>query len=179
LKITLATQPITLQEFLRSPNIEESPAWEFFDQGTAQKPMPTLYCSRLQKRLVAAIDNCGSIYEAFPELRCNLSQNSVVPDITVVERTRIPAANQAISGAPNWIIEILSPDQRMTRVVTKIQACLEQGMQLGWLIDVEEQAVLVFCPDRPLSIVRNQAILPVLPDMALALTAQQVFAWAQ
>jgi Uma2 family endonuclease len=176
---TLSAQTLTLHEFLQSPNIEESPAWEFFNQVTTQKPMPTLYHSRLQKRLVAAIDNSKSTYEAFPELRCNLSQNSIVPDITVIERARIPAANQAISGAPNWMIEILSPDQRMTKVVTKIQACLEQGMQLGWLIDVEEQAVLVFFPDQPLSIVRNQEILPVLPDMVLLLTAEQVFAWAQ
>jgi Uma2 family endonuclease len=177
--MTLATQPLTLQEFLQSPNIEESPGWEFLNQVPAQKLMPTLYNSRLQKRLVAAIDNCNSVYEAFPELRCNLSQNSIVPDITVVERAKIPVTNQAIVGAPNWMIEILSPDQRMTKVVTKIQACLQEGMQLGWLIDVEEQVVLVFWPDQPLTVVRGEEVLPVLPDMPLSLTPEQVFTWAQ
>jgi Uma2 family endonuclease len=108
-----------------------------------------------------------------------LSQNSVVPDITIVHRDRIPATNQSIDGAPNWAIEILSPDQRMTKVVAKIQACLQEGMQLGWIIDVDEQAVLVFWPDRLFLIVSGPAILPVLPDMVLTLTAEQVFAWAQ
>lgn len=177
--MTLATQPLTLQEFLQSLNIEESPAWEFFNQVTTQKPMPTLYHSRLQKRLVAAIDNSNSVYEAFPELRCVLSQNSIVPDITVVHRNRIPAMNQPIDGAPNWAIEILSPDQRMTKVVTKIQACLQEGMQLGWIIDVEEQVVFVFWPDQRFVMVRGAEILPVVADMMLALTAEQVFTWAQ
>jgi Uma2 family endonuclease len=176
--MTLATQS-TLQEFLQSPNIEESPAWEFLNRVPVQKLMPTLYHSRLQKRLVAAIDNSNSEYEAFPELRCNLSQNSIVPDITVVERVKIPATNQAIVGAPNWMIEILSPDQRMTKVVTKIQACLQEGMQLGWLIDVEEKVVLVFWPDQPLAIMTGQEVLPVLPDMQLNLSPEQIFAWVQ
>jgi Uma2 family endonuclease len=177
--MTFAAQRLTLQEFLQLPDIEESPAWELLDQVPCQKPMPTLYHSRLQKRLVAAIDGSDSAYEAFPELRCVLSQNSVVPDVTVVHQDRIPTANQPIEGAPDWAIEILSPDQRMTKVIAKIQACLEEGMQLGWLIDAVEQVVMVFWPDRPLAIVSGQRVLPVLPDMALTLTPEQVFAWVR
>jgi Uma2 family endonuclease len=46
----------SLTEFHQSPNLEESPAWELFDQVISQKPMPTLHHSILQKRLVSAID---------------------------------------------------------------------------------------------------------------------------
>ena len=92
--MTLAAQRLTLQEFLKLPNIEESPAWELLHGISRQKPMPTLYHSRLQKRLVAAIDAAENTYEAFPELRCVLSQNSVVPDVSIIRRDRLPSGNE-------------------------------------------------------------------------------------
>lgn len=173
--MTIAIQRVTVQEFLQFPNIEESPAWELVEGIPCQKPMPTLYHSRLQKGLVAIIDNAKSSYEAFPELRCILSKNSVVPDITVVHSSRIPIKNEPLSMAPDWVIEILSPDQSTTKVIAKIQSCLEEGTQLGWLIDCEEQVVMVFWCDRPLQLLRGDVILPVLPDILLPLTVEQIF----
>lgn len=145
-----ALHPITLDEFSQLPNLEESPAWELLNSQVLQKPMPTFHHSCLQKRLVTAIDHTHSPYEAFPELRCLLSQNSIVPDITVIHQSRIPTDNQLIQGAPNWLIEILSPDQSTTKLITKIQACLAEGTQLGWLIDSQEAVIMIFLPDQPL-----------------------------
>ena len=175
--MAIALQRLTIQEFLQLPNIEESPAWELLEGIPYRKPMPTLYHSRLQKRLVAAIDTAGSSYEAFPELRCVLSQNSVVPDITVIHQNRIPAKNEPIQGAPDWVIEILSPDQSTTKVIAKIQSCLQEGTQLGWLIDSEEKVVMVFWRDRPLELLMGDVVLPVLRDLTLALTVEQLFNW--
>ena len=142
------TQQLTLQDFLKQPNIEESPAWEYMAGQADQKPIyPTAHHSILQKRLTAAIDQTNSAYEAFPELRCILSRNSVVPDITVIHRDRIPSTNVALNGAPDWIIEILSPDQSTTKLIAKIQTCLQEGTQLGWLIDPSEQVIMALLPD--------------------------------
>jgi Uma2 family endonuclease len=118
------TQQLTLQDFLKVPNIEESPAWEFVDGQVYQKPMPTAHHSILQKRLTAVIDQADSPYEAFPKLRCTLSSNSVAPDITVIQQNRVPSENIAVEGAPDWMIEILSPDQSTTKLIAKIQTML-------------------------------------------------------
>jgi Uma2 family endonuclease len=168
---------IALAQFLRRSNLEESPAWELFDQVVSQKPMPTLHHSILQKRLVGAIDQSGSDYEAFPELRCVLAANSVVPDITVLRRDRIPGGNQPVNGAPDWLIEVLSPDQSTTKLIAKIQGCLLEGSRLGWLIDADERVVMVFQPEQPLLLRRDADVLPVLAEIALTLTAAQLFAW--
>jgi hypothetical protein len=40
---------------------------------------------------------------------------------------------EPIQGALNWLIEILSPGQSTTKLIEKIQACLDAGTQLGWL----------------------------------------------
>jgi Uma2 family endonuclease len=132
---SVALHPIALDEFSQLPSIEESPAWELINGQVSQKPMPTFHHSRLQKRLANAIDNANGPYEAFPELRCILSQNSVVPDIAVIHQNRIPTDNEPIKGAPNWLIEILAPDQSTTKLIAKIQDCLAEGTELGWLID--------------------------------------------
>ncbi|HEY9635677.1 MAG TPA: Uma2 family endonuclease [Coleofasciculaceae cyanobacterium] len=173
------TQQITLQDFLKLPNIEESPAWEFVDGQANQKPMPTAHHSILQKRLTAVIDQADSPYEAFPELRCILSSNSVVPDITVIRQERIPAGNTAVEGAPDWMIEILSPDQSTTKLIAKIQTCLQEGTQLGWLIDPTELVIMVLWPDTRITLLRSSDRLPVLQDIPLDLTVEQVFSWVR
>lgn len=173
----VAVSQMTLAQFLKLPDIEISPAWEFVNQVPMQKTMPTLFHSRLQKRLLTTIDQAAQGYEVLPELRCVLSESSVVPDVTVIRKECLPHFNQPIEGAPDWVIEILSPDQRSIRVITKIQACLEAGTRLAWLIDPLEEVVMVFWPDRPLVILRGDHLLPVLPDVQLKLTSIEVFAW--
>jgi Uma2 family endonuclease len=174
-----ALHPLTLDQFSQLPNIEESPAWELFDGQVLQKNMPTFYHSRLQKRLVAAIDNADSPYEAFPELRCILSQNSIVPDITVIHQSRIPTHNKPINGAPNWLIEILSPDQNTTKLIVKIQACLSEGTQLGWLVDSQAAVIMIFLPNQTLQLLSGDTVVPVLNDISLQLTPNQIFGWLQ
>jgi Uma2 family endonuclease len=101
--------PITtspLDAFLQQPNIETSPAWEFIHQHAQQKPMPTLFHSRLQRNLVNAINNQTKIYEAVQELRCIVPPLSPVPDISVVKVDRLSDEDGPLQGAPDWLIEI-------------------------------------------------------------------------
>ena len=113
--------PLTLEEFLEKPNIDESPAWEYINREVIQKPMPQTHHSRLQLKLASAIELVAEenqIALAFPELRCTFGVRSVVPDISVVYWENIPLndagepENSAIFFAPNWTIEILSPNQK-------------------------------------------------------------------
>jgi len=175
--MTLSISPLSLSEFLQLPNIEESPAWELLDRIPLQKPMSTLFHSRLQKRLVALIDSASEIYEALPEFRCILSKNSIVPDIAIVKSDRLPTGNEPLTGSPDWLIEILSPDQRATPIITKIQTCIEEGSQLAWLIDPLDEIVMVFHPSTPLIICRGARVLPTLKDLSLTLRTEEIFLW--
>ena len=88
---------------------------------------PTSHHSILQKRLVGAIDKVESQYEAFPELRCILSQQSVVPDVTVISGSRVPFENGLVEGSPDWVIEILSPDQSTTKLIARSRFVLPKA----------------------------------------------------
>jgi Uma2 family endonuclease len=174
---------LSLEQFLALPDIEASPAWEFIQGKAIQKPMPGGKHSRLQARLVSAVNGIDSPYEALPELRCTVGGRSMVPDITVLEKTRIPVdengeiASTGIDFAPAWMIEILSPEQSQTQVTRKILHSLRHGSQLGWLIDPEERVVLVFSPDRLPDEVAGNTAIPGLLGLDLTLTTEQLFGW--
>lgn len=83
------------------------------------------------------------------------------------------------SLAPNWTIEILSPDQRQTKVTRNILHCLKHCTHMGWLIDPEEKSVLVYTPPNQITVFdESDDRLPV-PDFAssLQLTVSTVFDW--
>lgn len=176
-----APSALNLQQFLKLPEIEDSPAWEFINGEVVQKPMPGGKHSRLQARLVGAINAVDSPYEAFPELRCTFGNRSIVPDLAVVNRDRIPVdengdiLSKGIEFAPEWVIEILSPEQSQMKVTRKILHSLRHGSQMGWLIDPDERVVLVYRSDSLPDEVVGDAIIPCLID--LKLTVDQMFDW--
>ena len=178
-------QTLTLEEFLKLPETE--PASEYIDGHIIQKPMPQGEHSAIQTELPGAINLAvkpKQIARAFTELRCTFGGRSTVPDISVFLWHRIPrkengAIANVFSIAPDWTIEILSPDQSQTKVTKNILHCLKHGIQMGWLIDPEDQSVFVYLPDQPIAFYEElDAQLPV-PDFArgLNLTVGDLFHW--
>lgn len=174
---------LTLEEFLKLP--ETKPASEFVDGRIEQKPMPQGKHSRLQLKFcdaVNAVSEDAQIAMALPELRCTFGGRSIVPDAAVFVWERIPfdAAGEienVFDQPPDWPVEILSPEQKTTKVIRNILHCLKYGSQLGWLIDPEERVILVFLPTQnPTEFVEDE-VLPVLPGLELTLTVNDVFGW--
>ena len=81
--------------------------------------------------------------------------------------------------APDWIIEILSPEQSQTKVTKKILHCLNYDTQMGWLIDPDERTVFVYLPkQQPQVFDEPEEQLPV-PAFAseLRLSLGELFGW--
>jgi Uma2 family endonuclease len=179
------SKTLTLEEFLALPETE--PAYEYVDGQIIQKPMPQGKHSTIQGELCTAINSVVKVQKngwAFPELRCTFGGRSIVPDVAVFSWTRIPIdANGDIANtfaiAPDWIIEILSPEQSHTKVVKKILHALNHGTQMGWLIDPDERFIAAYpAGQQPLAFEENEAILPV-PEFCqgLQLTVGDIFGW--
>ena len=168
---------IPLTEFLSQPNIEASPAWELINGEAVQKPMATLFHSRLQRNLVNYINNNTEQFEAIQELRCIVPPLSPVPDISVIACQRISDEDGAFEGAPDWLIEIRFPSQSTIDLQNKILHCLSNGTQLAWLIDINRQQIWVWVGDELPVVLSAEDILPTLGDlpeltvnMAMAMT---------
>ncbi|AFY37692.1 protein of unknown function DUF820 [[Leptolyngbya] sp. PCC 7376] len=173
---------LSLDSFLASDYIETSPAWEYLNNAAVQKPMPKFRHSILQKRLLFALTAIEPQYLALPELRCTFGDRSIVPDITVIAFENIQLDDYGepednFTKAPDWSLEILSPNQNVHRVVDNLLHCLKFGTQLGWLIDPGDRSILVFKPNQEPSIFRDEQLLPILPEITLELTPQTIFQW--
>jgi Uma2 family endonuclease len=180
------TQPsLTLEAFLAMP--ETKPASEFVDGAIVQKPMPKGKHSIVQRELTFTLDrplSAQNLAQAFPELRCSFGGRSVVPDVSVFTIERIPRdpdgtiANDFLI-APDWTIEILSPDQSQTKVVKNIVHCLKHGTAMGWLIDPDDRTVFAYYPNGTMVIFDAPAAQLPVPEFAqsLALTVGEVFGW--
>jgi Uma2 family endonuclease len=95
----------------------------------------------------------------------------------VIHRDRVPKSNEALTGAPDWGIEILSPNQSTTRVIDKIQVSLQAGMEVGWLIDCTEEVILVLQRARALGVFRGEESLIVPAAIKRNLTPQEILVW--
>jgi Uma2 family endonuclease len=174
---------LSLQEFLQQP--ETKPASEYIDGEIIQKPMPKGRHSRLQGKLCAIINQVAedaNIAYAFPELRCSFGQRSIVPDVSVFRWERIPFTAEGnvpdhFNQPPDWTIEILSPEQRTNRVLGNILYCLEHGSDLGWLIDPDDISILVLQQQQQPALYQGDRALPVLQDLELTLSVNQVLGW--
>jgi Uma2 family endonuclease len=162
------SKSIILEEFLKLP--ETKPASEYIDGRIIQKPMPQGEHSVIQGEFVTvvnAIIKPQKIARAFPELRCTFAGQAIVPDVSVFVWNRIPRKENGevanvFSLAPDWVIEILSPDQSQTKVTKKILHCLENGTQMGWLIDPDERTVFVYLPKQQTQVFDEpEQLLPV------------------
>ena len=176
-------QSRSLQEFLQQP--ETKPASEYIDGEILQKPKPKGRHSRLQGKLCAIINQVAEdakVAYAFPELRCSFGQRSIVPDVSVFRWERIPFTAEGnvpdhFNLSPDWTIEILSPEQRTNRVLGNILYCLEHGSDLGWLIDPDDISILVLQQQQQPALYQGNQVLPVLQDLELTLSVNQVFGW--
>ena len=73
---------------------------------------------------------------------------------------------------PEFVIELRSPADSLRTLQEKMQEYLDNGAQLGWLIDPEEERVYVYRPAMGVEIVHHPDTLsgaPVLPDFVLDL----------
>jgi Uma2 family endonuclease len=81
--------------------------------------MPQGKHSVIQTKLIIFINSLlleSNIAIALSELRCTFGGRSIVPDIVVLKNENIPKDDDGevanvVATAPDWTIEILSPDQ--------------------------------------------------------------------
>lgn len=183
--VQIAAKPITLEDFLQLP--ETKPSSEYIDGQIIQKPMPQGKHSTIQTELSTAANlilKPRQIARAFSELRCTFGGRSIVPDVSIFTWQRIPRdQNGEVANvfpiAPDWTIEILSPDQSQTKVTKNILHCLNHGTQMGWLIDPAEQTIFVYLPQQQPQVFDELGNLLPLPFFAekLSLRVQSVFGW--
>ncbi len=183
--VQAAVQYCSLDDFLAIPETE--PESEYFNHEISQKPMPKGKHSAVQTEFATTINSVlksKHIARAFCELRCTFGGMSIVPDISVFCWERIvrdPDGRIAntFNISPDWMIEILSPNQSQTKLIKKILFALEHGTEIAWLLDPEDEVIFIYQANQALQIYdRPEQVLP-MPKFAIAmqLTVETIFSW--
>ncbi|MDZ8064166.1 MAG: Uma2 family endonuclease [Nostoc sp. DedQUE08] len=183
--VQTSNKRLTLEEFLVLP--ETKPYSEYIDGQIISKPTPQGKHSTIQGELCPSINSVVKVQKmgwAFPELRCTFGGRSIVPDVAVFSWARLPVDENGdiantFAAAPDWIIEILSPEQSHTKVTKKILHALNHGTQMGWLIDPDERFIAAYpARQQPLPFEEVESVLPV-PEFCqgLQLTVGDIFGW--
>jgi Uma2 family endonuclease len=97
------------------------------------------------------------------------------PDVSWVEKSRWDALSQEqkekfIPLCPDFVIEILSPNDSLTKTQNKMQEYMENGCRLGWLINKKKQEVEIYRPGQEVEVLKSPQTLSgknVLPGFVL------------
>ncbi|MEM7066735.1 MAG: Uma2 family endonuclease [Cyanobacteria bacterium P01_B01_bin.77] len=99
------------------------------------------------------------------------------PDISWIrlERWNALTPEQQKSFAPicpDFVIELRSASDTLKSLQEKMQEYLDNGLQLGFLIDRKNKTVYIYRPEQPIEILQNPDVVnaePELPGLALVM----------
>jgi Uma2 family endonuclease len=171
---------MTLDEFLQLPETE--PASEFICGEVVQKTMPSFEHSRIAFILAFLFETyfrkAGQGVGVI-ELRHSDRDESraYLPDVGILLSGRVPRDARTrkrgpIESPPDIAIEILSPDDRPSRVSEKLTFYMRAGVPLVWIIDPETRELHAHRPGSPSTVHRSPEVIgaqPVLSNFELSL----------
>jgi len=99
------------------------------------------------------------------------------PDIAWVKQERwqalTPAQREQFPPtAPDFVLELLSPSDSLPATQTKMQEYIDNGVQLGWLINRKNRTVEIYRPNQPVQTLTNPTQLSatdILPGFTLTM----------
>jgi Uma2 family endonuclease len=135
---------VSLEEYLKT---SYEPDCDYVDGTLEERNLGELGHSDLQTALAAYLRGRARKWnvKVLTELRIRVSPTRVrVPDICVISREHPP--EKVPTRPPLLCIEVLSPDDRWSRVEKRIEEFLAMGVPRVWVFDPEERQVFDCTP---------------------------------
>jgi Uma2 family endonuclease len=181
---TRIREEMTLEEFLELP--EDKPYLEYIDGRIEAKVSP----QKKHTEIAAELRNCFNAFaaprklgRAYVELRCTFAGRSIIPDVVFLLKDHIEIDEKGrpvdeTPWPPDIHVEIISPEQSVTKSQGKLLHSTSNGCALGWLIHPDRETIDVYRPGRPAERIATDGILegePALPGFRLPVA--EVFGW--
>lgn len=138
----------TVEDYYKLP---EDARYELIDGVFYDMPLPLTIHQAMIGRLFARFDRflsdsrgeCEVFLSPFDVQLDEDDRTMVQPDL-VVNCSRDRVTRRGIFGAPDLLIEILSPSTRQKDMVLKLKKYEQAGVREYWMIDPEEKTVAVY-----------------------------------
>jgi Uma2 family endonuclease len=107
-------------------------------------------------------------------------RSMLCPDAAYVRPERLrgltrDAGNHFLHLCPNFVIELLSSSDRLRAVQRKMERWIDNGAELGWLIDPYEQVVYVYEPPHETRVESDATVAGSGPVDGFVLDAAEVW----
>lgn len=138
----------TLEDIYALPDGERA---ELIDGQIYYMAPPSFGHQRISRKLHQAISNyidsnggkCEALAAPFAVFLNEDDINYVEPDISVICDTS-KLDEKGCHGAPDWIIEIVSPSSKSRDYMTKLFKYRTAGVREYWIVDPDKQMVMVY-----------------------------------
>ena len=146
------THLMTVEQFRSLPK-DQGPLYHELRHGelvavTRPKLKHHLIQDRLVQLLKPAAQSAGHVsmefaFRALPEHELR------VADVAFVSRERLDHTDpdDNLHGAPDVVVEVLSPSNTVAEIYDKEKLCLENGAREFWVVDPDRRQVKVSTPD--------------------------------
>ena len=141
-RMSTARALVPVHEYLHT---DYEPDCDYVDGELVERNVGEKNHSKLQKRILRYFDDRQEIWNLFAIQECRVQVSPTrfrVPDICVVLG---PEPNEEIFTHPPFLcIEILSPEDRMSRMQVKIADYLAFGVRYVWVIDPQTRRAWIY-----------------------------------
>ena len=146
--MTTVSVKYTYQDLLTTP--DDRNRYEIFEGNLIATPSPNEAHQSASMNLSLLLGshikryNLGKIYTA-PFDVCFDNETVIEPDLLFVSKERLSIVErQRVNGAPDLIIELLSPKAEDRDRGFKFRRCAQEGVKEFWLVDPEKQVIEIY-----------------------------------
>lgn len=137
--------PLSVEEYL---NTAYDPDCEYVDELVLQRNVGEKDHSKAQRDVLLYLCDRGTLWNFFAILSQKIQVSRTrfrIPDICVIVG---PEPDEQIFTHPPFLcIEILSPEDRMSRMQVKIDDYLRFGVAYVWVIDPQTRKAWIYTPE--------------------------------
>ena len=146
--VKMQEKELTLEDIL---NLPEGVHKEMLDGVVYDMAAPSTQHQRisfnLARKIADHIDRKGGTCEVFTApfgvFLTKDDKNYVEPDISVIcDKDRI--SERGCEGAPDWIVEVVSPSTKSMDYLRKLYHYKQNGVRLYWIVDPVSEMVSVY-----------------------------------
>ena len=135
---------MTLEEFLAS----DVDGYEYAKGELVPMAVPSLGHAKISTRIAHYLFTHVSendLGEVFVEAGFQVGERGVKPDVAFLSAARLPEDESKGSPIPpDFAVEVISPTDIYWRVLEKVQAYLEAGTQMVWVVESVMKTVTVY-----------------------------------
>jgi Uma2 family endonuclease len=144
------------------------PDCDYVDGEVIERNVGEFQHSMIQGILIRMLYDCARLLpiRVVPELRMRVSRTRFrIPDICVMLKEQ--RAEPVLTTAPFLCIEILSPEDRMSRVIERVREYLGFGVSHVWIVDPENRTAYRYTKSEGREV--NDRLITANPDILISL----------